>query len=102
MHFYCNLFIPERNLQITKTNEAQTINDYDCKKAVVQLYGDTYDVWYTESPDYSQYFDDYFRDIPGMVIRVENAGKILTQLVSIDTPSDLLFTDNQIKEMFKK
>ncbi|MEA3448344.1 MAG: hypothetical protein U9Q98_07845 [Bacteroidota bacterium] len=94
--------IPERNLHVTKTNEAQTINDHECKKAVVQLYGDTCNVWYTESHDYSQYFDNYFRDIPGMVIRVENAGKILTQLVSADTPSDLLFTDNQIKEMFKK
>ncbi|MGC9332410.1 MAG: hypothetical protein ACP5DZ_11130 [Bacteroidales bacterium] len=47
----------------------------------MQLYGDTCDVWYTESLDCSQYFDDYFRDIPGMIICVENAGEIEIGLV---------------------
>jgi GLPGLI family protein len=95
--------VPERNLQIAETSDTRKIKDYECRRALVQMHGDTFEVWYSQNNDYSHYFDNYYREIPGLVVQVTKGNENRQELMEFVTlPEMPFFTEKQINDMVKK
>ncbi len=90
----------KRNFKIKKQKDVKVISGYECNLLHVSEYGRNYNVWYTNDFNYNWLFLNFVYELPGTVILIEEDGKTVLELVSVE---ELNYdqTDIKTKDLLK-